>query len=455
MKESNIRLSALLQRLSPVGLVDDGVLINGSAAISRRSAPDRDELILALFSANHDRPFPSAEQTYGDLRLARESKSVGEIRGRLAEAAKSNSFEVIEGVKIEVQENTSMELLPSDDPQTGIRPKYEIQLSVKSRGYLNQAGPLVAYGQPSYESVEQAVRAWIPLRPFHGTSDARLGSLLIEIPLSAPRLGALTMEGEHKMRIGVLGLPSEKPVEVTGVWQSNDAASIEPFAQKVVGESVEVTRPPWADQVAVWLVRSDSLITDFFFENAGRCSRSRRVLYPPSAEANSAEPDMLVQIRSGEGEDLEFKPFLKPGADKFAELIKTVVAFANKRGGTIYLGVSDYQEIDGVDKELWDASPKEAGNSLDDRAKWYCALTRKLVSDRVSNRIDFRVEAVRVVGKLLIVVAVKEAKDRPCSDVATNEIWTRRGANTVRAGTEELKQLIPNAMNPAGFFDPA
>ena len=73
----------------------------------------------------------------------------------------------------------------------------------------------------------------------------------------------------------------------------------------------------------------------------------------------------------------------------------------------------------------------------------------------MSNRIDFRVEAARVIGKLLIVVTVKEAKDRPCSDVATNEIWTRRGANTVRAGTEELKQLIANAASPGEFFDSA
>jgi hypothetical protein len=453
MKENNVPLRAVVQRLSTVALVEDRAVLNGSVAISHRSSPARDDLILAHYAANNDRPFARIEQTYGELRLAKESKSVGDVRGRLAQAAESGSLELIDGLKIEVNDTASVELLPSDDLQTGIGPKYVIELSARNRGQLSQAGPLVTYGQPSFESVEQAVRAWIRLRPFHGSSDGRLGGILIEVPLSSPRLGALAMDGERRMRIAVEGMPSETPIELTGVWQSSDATFIESFAQKVVGTSVEVSRPTWADQVSIWLVRSDSLVTDFFFENSHRCSRSRRVLYPPSAETNDVEPAVLAQIQSGESENLEFKPFIKPTSDKFEELIRTVIAFANKHGGTIYMGVSDYQEINGVEKELWEAIAKEERNSLDDCANRYCALARKKLCDRVSKKIEFRVEPIRVCGKLLIRVAVEEGKDKPCSDVSTKEIWTRRGANTVRPDSEELKLLITDATRPIGFFD--
>ncbi|MFA6960743.1 MAG: ATP-binding protein [Opitutaceae bacterium] len=453
MNESNMPLRAVVQRLNTTGLFDDQTVINGSLAVSHRSSPARDELILARYAVGDDRQFYRSNQTHGELRLMRETISVGGIRRRLAEAAESVSFEVGDGLKIEVGENSSIELLPSDDPQTGICARYEIRLSARHRGYLSQAGPLVAYGLPSFESPEQAVRAWIGLRPFHGSSDARLGNILLEVPLAAPRLGTLALESEQMMRITIVGLPSETPVEVTGVWQSGDAASIEQFAHKVLGDVVEIPRPHWAVQVAIWLVRADSLITDFYFESANRCSRSRRILYPPIPEANSRDPEVLAQILSGEGEGLEFKPFLKPGSDKFSELIKTIIGFSNKRGGSIYLGVSDHQEIEGVEKELWDAGAKDGGNTLEERTRWYCALVRKLIRDRVSKGIDFRVESCRVGGKLLLVVSVEEGKEKPCSDVITNDVWTRRGANTVRASVDEIKQMIASAVPVRGFFD--
>jgi hypothetical protein len=456
MNELNVPLSTVVQRLSAVALVDDQSAINGSVAISHQVSPDQNNLILARYAASDGRSFSSTEQIHGELRLIRESTLIDDMRNRIAAAAESGLFELIEGLRIEVNNTASVELLPSDDPHTGCGgPKYVIQLSApsRSRGHLSGAGPLVTYGQPSFESVEQAVRAWIGLRPFHGNSDGRLGCILIEVPLSTPRLGAIAMDGEQTMRIAIEGMPSKTPLELTGVWQSNDGASIEPFAQKVDGDSVGVFRPSWAAQVAVWLVRSDSLITDFFFENSGRCSRSRRVLYVPNAETNGNEPAVLAQIHAGEDENLEFKPFIELTSGKFAELIETVIAFANKRGGTIYLGVNDHQEIIGVEKELWKLTPKEKGTSVENCITWYAALVRKKICDRSSKNIEFHVDSIHAGGKLLIRVTVEEGKDKPYSDVITNEIWTRRGANTVRPNGEELKQLMVAVTHSRGFFE--
>lgn len=452
MNESNVPLPMVVQRLSTTALVNDQSAIDGRIAISHQLSPDQNSLILARYTASEGRSFTPLKQIHGDLRLIRESKVVGDLRIRIAEAAASGLFELSDGLKIEVGNTASVELLPSDDPPTGIVPKYEIKLSAQKRGHIGGAGPLVTYGQPSFESVEQAVRAWIGLRPFHGSSDGRLGCILIEVPLSAPRLGAIAIDGEQTMRIGIAGRFSKTPLELTGVWQSGDGASIEPFAQKITCDLIDISRPLWADQVAVWLVRSDSIIIDYFFENPTRCSRTRRVLFPPNEETKGNESAVLAQIHAGEGDSLEFKPFLEPISEKFDELIKTVIAFTNKRGGSIYLGVNDHQELLGVEKELWRFTPKDKATSLENCTAWYSSFVRKKICDRISQDMEFRVEPAYAGGKLLIRVVVKEGKNKPYSDVRGNEIWTRRGSNSVRPNGEELKQWILDGTRPKGLF---
>lgn len=149
---------------------------------------------------------------------------------------------------------------------------------------------------------------------------------------------------------------------------------------------------------------------------------------------------------------MEFKPFVKRESQKYDELIRTVIAFANKRGGAIYLGITDYQEICGVEKELREFAPKEERFSLDVCADRFCSLVKKQVGDNVSGNIEFRVEPIRICEKLLIRIFVKEGSEKPYSDVKTQEIWTRRGANTTRPNPSELKQMIMGSTEHPGFL---
>jgi hypothetical protein len=454
MKYYNVSLAEVMQRLENTVSTDDRTGVCGSIAVSRPVNAQQEDLILAHYVVNNEQPMACRENVYTELRLQKESTSVAELCRRLKSAAKTGSFELTGESAMDIDGNATVELLSSDEPSRGIGPRYFIQLSARRKGNLSGAGPLVKYGQPSFESIEQAVRAWFSLRPFHGSADGRLGYILIEIPVTGPRLGEISIDADHLMRIAVEHLPREPQVELSGVWQSTDASFIEPFAQKVTGGVVSIKRPQWANQVAVWLVTPDSQVTDYFFENSYRCSRSMRLLFPPNTEIRGDQA-ALSQIQSGECENLEFKPLLDPDSSKFHELIRTVIAFANKRGGMIYMGVSNYQEINGVEKELRDLSPKDKRRSLDDCAIRYCAIVKTMVCDRVSDKIDFQCEPVRVCGRLLIRVTVNEGRQKPYSDLPTREIWTRRGANTVRPDPsgEELKQLTIDPTRLLNIFN--
>jgi predicted HTH transcriptional regulator len=179
-----------------------------------------------------------------------------------------------------------------------------------------------------------------------------------------------------------------------------------------------------------------------------------RLLYAGQSDKREDEGSVLARIRDGEDERVEFKPFGRLESAKAEELVRTVIAFANKRGGTIYLGVNDHQEIEGVEKDLRESAPSEKRGSILECAAWYCAAIRKRIADRVSSAVVLECDSIRVCGKLLIHLTVLESKSKPCCDVSTKEIWTRRVANTVRPDPsgDELRQLIGGASQMMKIF---
>lgn len=449
MKESNIPLGKVAERLALPGLCDLQRRLNARVALSQRTAPDRNELIVAHYGVNVGLPLAPLVQTYGELRLARETIVAEILPRQFEQAATSMSFEVLKGFIVEVNNTASIELVASEDLESG--PKYMLELATRNRGHLSSPGPLVVYGQPAFETVEQAVRAWVPLRPFHGSSDGRLGSILIEVPLAGPRLGALTLESGDSVRVAVNGRSDATPIELSGVWHSSDGYLVETFAQPITGDSVVVARPPGVDQVAMWLVRRDSLVTDFFIENPHRCSRKQRILSPQRATTIDGDP--AVQIDAGEGETIEWKPFIRLTSDKVDEVVRTVVAFANTRGGTVFIGVTDYGDVEGIDKGVRDATSKDERISLDECAKNYCAEVRKKVLDRVGEMTGLKIDTIRVREKLVVCVRVDEARRKPCSDVVRNEIWIRKGSNNRRPDTAQLRALMAEPNSFPGVFD--
>jgi predicted HTH transcriptional regulator len=71
--------------------------------------------------------------------------------------------------------------------------------------------------------------------------------------------------------------------------------------------------------------------------------------------------ELALQIAAGEGERLEFKKTIT----HLHKIARTLVSFANTRGGTILVGVRDDGMITGID-------PEEEKHSLQQAAEFYC-----------------------------------------------------------------------------------
>ncbi|MCK4485525.1 MAG: putative DNA binding domain-containing protein [Desulfobacterales bacterium] len=132
--------------------------------------------------------------------------------------------------------------------------------------------------------------------------------------------------------------------------------------------------------------------------------------------------DIIIKmlLKQGESETLEFKT---ADADSTA-IARAVSAFANSKGGTVIVGVTDKGEVEGV---------KNA-------EKRNMAL-RKAIRQVISPQPYIASAVVDVLkGKQVIVLGVPSSEDKPYT--CESSIFVRQAAQTVEASGDVIRQLI-------------
>jgi hypothetical protein len=107
-------------------------------------------------------------------------------------------------------------------------------------------------------------------------------------------------------------------------------------------------------------------------------------------------------------------------------ILRDVVAFANARGGQIYLGVS--------------ASEKRPIAGVDDSPAQIAELTRE-IADQITPAVNVEFEEVQTDGKTVLVIAVAEGTLKPHA-IAPGGIFVRREAETVQATRDEIVRMV-------------
>lgn len=123
-------------------------------------------------------------------------------------------------------------------------------------------------------------------------------------------------------------------------------------------------------------------------------------------------------IEEGESEKVEFKPSLSQ-RDK---IMKSVSAFSNTKGGTIFIGVSDKGEVLGIE------IGKKTLESLANKIK-----------QNTDPEIYPSIFVENVEGKNIIVIEVKESKSKPV--FAFDKVYKRIGKSNQRVSSDEIRKL--------------
>ena len=131
-------------------------------------------------------------------------------------------------------------------------------------------------------------------------------------------------------------------------------------------------------------------------------------------------PDLIrKQIRQGEGNGTEFKTDIR----NLETIARTVCAFLNTLGGTVFCGVDDKGRLVGVEG-----------------AEDHIQKIHAYLLESITPKALFTVNVDNEDGKSIISIEVPQGKDRPY--VFAGSVYVREGSSTRMADAEKLRDMV-------------
>ncbi len=275
--------------------------------------------------------------------------------------------------------------------------------------------PVVRPGLRPYGSAAQAITDWVWRAPTKEASNVpRENQLVVVVPDYRARINS----AEWRARTVIADVDGSEPglelqalVLAGGTHQPLPAISNPPFT---AATTLEV--PTGTERVELFLVRQNGELADHVVLH-GAGEEFEAIAGEPTPEEQA-----LTDLRAGEGQEIEFKPFIAPNEPKEDELVRTVVAFANTDGGRLYIGVKDTGAPEGeaVLCKMAKSDAIPGWKILADRVL-------HLVREKVKPTADVSVLQIRVFGDPIIVVKIAASSGGPFS-THENDVWVRKGA---------------------------
>ena len=192
------------------------------------------------------------------------------------------------------------------------------------------------------------------------------------------------------------------------------------------------------------LIGEDGVHYDFQSEGEfGHSGLGRQRL---SSEKVTPVQQVRFACDGGEGLHVEFKPFIDPRertADrrktKLRELITTVVAFANTKGGRVYLGVDDNCSVTGIDRGLRKWADSDVG---EDSLARYLGTLKSKIKDLVHGEIAATVTYAEFGDVHVVIIEIPQAAEKPVRIIDDNHLYVRTGASNRKVPPEQWRSVL-------------
>lgn len=376
---------------------------------------------------------PRKELLYSDIHLRETWLSPGDLLAHLQKRVLP-----LEGLDVHFPDNKWWErlLVPSrndltKEPAAIFTTRWQDNVSIPFQENL------LAYDLPYYPDSLTAIKQWCDL-PAHRGSDGKDGNFILILPECRARFEQLSLSSGRLVVTVTKANTDTSELRIKGACYDGDTFII--VDQSVAAGTAEIELPDNPDRLELFLIDSDGSIHDHHRE-AVFWSQGQNRLLGNGPGQDIGEAEMLLAVESGEGPNIEFKPYIDPKHQKTEELVKTAIAFANTGGGVILIGVDNNCAIIGIERELEKTRVKR-GISLDQKREEYIGELKQTINGRVGPHIDLRVKMVKLAGHSILSISVPEGKTKPYHDVRNNLIYVRRGASTVQPNIEQLRELV-------------
>ncbi len=297
-------------------------------------------------------------------------------------------------------------------------------------------GPLLAFGLEPFPSTALGVNKIVfdnSYQEVFGLNIPNQDELLICLPDDRARvLSAIWTPGKLKLDLEI-NVPTEQlQVQVVHTGSKNKYQFIQ-----TPKNLVEVEVPNDTRELLIYLI-SDS----------HECISQINLLtmYKPfgtSPRATGIEELTLADLSHGEGDQVEYKPFMTPGHEKEESFVETVIAFANTSGGRIYVGVKDRGGVPHGASELRKTFKK--GRNEKERITQQVNQLKWLITNKIVQAPTYEIEVAHPYGDPVIAVKIEPATSR--ASTYDNQVFVRRGATNVRPTPQVKKSTLDQLLS--------
>jgi len=312
---------------------------------------------------------------------------------------------------LESQSNVTEVVVPSH-ASLGEYPQRQFFVDITTNSHFADT-KLLAHSMPFRASAQAYVLEFLELNRFHGQNDGDKGKLIVEVE---DRRGAIRLAED---RISVVGNHDNLYL----VGQINDE---KPF-QLVAGENRSVDLESVYD-LELWLLNLDNSVLDYY------SSTEWPYPYPGTPQGVDARSILYDLVAQGESVRCEFKPYIDLNdKHKSSEIEKSVCAFSNANGGTLFLGIDDDGETVGISKEVH----KTYGSGLDEAITRYTNAIQKRMRERLYDNQCFDVAIAELYGCVVVTVTVTPSA-RVNYLTHSKQAFIRRGATNQRMSPDDI-----------------
>lgn len=286
---------------------------------------------------------------------------------------------------------------------------------------------MLGFGLRPYLGANQAINDWVFDEHYDniGGEVPYINSLTTFLPDMRGRIvSALWTPGKLALRLEI-NVPSEE-VELQII---HSGSSLSHQTDAASNGACEITIPDDSRELRIYLMHK-----------SGECIMHvhLRSVYDSFGHVpeglitkNRSERDLA----KGEGDQIEFKPFISPSDAKETEIVDTVIAFANTAGGRIYVGVTDRDARPQGAAALAKAFKDKGHNALTAQAE----RLRWLITNRVAPTVRFSVEEILAFEEPMVAITIENSGSLHYA-LPGNDVWVRRGASNVRPRPGEVTE---------------
>jgi hypothetical protein len=179
---------------------------------------------------------------------------------------------------------------------------------------------------------------------------------------------------------------------------------------------------------------------DSYSEGSGYVSWGPSLYNQARAGFDAPYAALQAALQEGESDHVEFKRWVRldETSDKIGELITTTCAFANARGGEIFVGISDDATIYDLRKDLRQLYTVNKHARLAPHLDKYIRDATKLLTEGVHPSPKLTMGWIDMAGRKILRIEIARGEDGPYRLAPYGDYYLRRGATNRRATPDEV-----------------